>query len=146
MGTVNVVQKHTHKNFNSKVFLIAGQLLYNIVLVSAKHQHESAIVICMSPHSWTSGKKFFIFFYFSNFLSASCGMWDLKFPDRGIKPRPPALEVWHFNHWTAREVPKQFLFTSACPVIASFIGINSYSSFSKWRSLLNNWNASTYQQ
>ena len=49
MGTVNVVQKHTQKNFNSKVFLIAGQLLYNIVLVSAKHQHESAVGIPMSP-------------------------------------------------------------------------------------------------
>ena len=35
-------------------FLIEGQLLYKIVLVSAKHQHESLIGIHMSPHSWTS--------------------------------------------------------------------------------------------
>ena len=32
-------------------FLIEGQLLYRIVLVSAKHQHESAIGIHMSPPS-----------------------------------------------------------------------------------------------
>ena len=31
-----------------KFFLIGGYLLYNIVLVSAIHQHESAIGICMS--------------------------------------------------------------------------------------------------
>ena len=35
-------------------FLIGGELLYNIVLVSAIHQHESAISIHMSPRSWTS--------------------------------------------------------------------------------------------
>jgi len=29
-------------------FLIGGELLYNIVLVSAIYQHESAIGICMS--------------------------------------------------------------------------------------------------
>ena len=29
-------------------------ILYNIMLVSAIHQHESAIGIPMSPHSWTS--------------------------------------------------------------------------------------------
>ena len=32
-------------------FLIGGELLYNIVLVSAIHQHESAISIHMSPRS-----------------------------------------------------------------------------------------------
>ena len=35
-------------------FLIEGQLLYNIVLVSVIHQHESAIIIHMSPSSWIS--------------------------------------------------------------------------------------------
>ena len=34
--------------------VIGGYLLYNIVLVSAIHQHESAIGIHMSPPSWTS--------------------------------------------------------------------------------------------
>ena len=32
---------------------IGGQVLYNIVLASATHQHESAIGIHMSPSSWT---------------------------------------------------------------------------------------------
>ena len=36
------------------LFLIGGQLLYNIVLVSALHQHESAIGTHMSPRSGTS--------------------------------------------------------------------------------------------
>ena len=35
-------------------FLIEGWLLYNIVLVSVIHQHQSAIGIRMSPLSWTS--------------------------------------------------------------------------------------------
>ena len=36
------------------IFLIEGLLLYNIVLVSAVHKHESAIAIHMSPPSWAS--------------------------------------------------------------------------------------------
>ena len=36
------------------LFLIGGYLLYNIVLISAMHQHESAIGIHISPPSWTS--------------------------------------------------------------------------------------------
>ena len=37
--------------FKKKIFLIGGYLLYNIVLVSAIHQHESAIsiYICLLP-------------------------------------------------------------------------------------------------
>ena len=40
--------------FFLNLFLIEGILLYNIVLVSAIHQHESAIGIHMFPPSWTS--------------------------------------------------------------------------------------------
>ena len=36
------------------LFLIGRYLLYNIVWVSAIHQHESAIDICMSLPSWSS--------------------------------------------------------------------------------------------
>ena len=36
------------------LFLIGGQLLYNIVLVSATHPHESALGIQKSPPSWIS--------------------------------------------------------------------------------------------
>ena len=41
-------------NFLIHLFLIKGQLFYNIVLVSSIHQHESAIGIHRSPPSWTS--------------------------------------------------------------------------------------------
>ena len=34
----------------------------------------------------------------------ACSLWDL-IPWPGIKPKPPALEVWSLSHWTAREVP-----------------------------------------
>ena len=37
--------------FNFNLFLSGGYLLYNIVLVSAMYQHESAIGIHMSPPS-----------------------------------------------------------------------------------------------
>ena len=40
--------------FLINLFLIGGELLYNIVLVSAIHQRESARGIHMSPLSWTS--------------------------------------------------------------------------------------------
>ena len=36
------------------LFLIGGWLLYNVVLFSATHQHESAIGIHTSPPSWAS--------------------------------------------------------------------------------------------
>ena len=36
------------------LFLIGGWLLYNVVLFSATHQHESAIGLHMSPPSWAS--------------------------------------------------------------------------------------------
>ena len=34
--------------------------------------------------------------------------WGILVPGLGIKPIPPALEVWSLNHWTAREVPNMF--------------------------------------
>ena len=39
--------------FNLNLFLIGGWFLYNM-LVSVKHQHESAIGICKSALSWVS--------------------------------------------------------------------------------------------
>ena len=40
--------------FFLNLFLIGGQLLYSIVLLSAIHQHESVMSIHMSPPLWTS--------------------------------------------------------------------------------------------
>ena len=31
------------------------------------------------------------------------GIW---FSDQGLKPSPPALGAWSFDHWTTREVPE----------------------------------------
>ena len=33
-------------------------------------------------------------------------------PQLGIEPRPPAVEVWSSNHWTAKEFPRFFCFVS----------------------------------
>ena len=33
----------------------------------------------------------------------SCSMWDIV-PWSEVKPRPPALGVWHLSHWTIMEV------------------------------------------
>ena len=34
--------------------------------------------------------------------------YEIFVPQPGIEPVPPALEVWSFNHWTARKVPTSF--------------------------------------
>ena len=41
-------------NFFFNLFLIGGQLLYNVMLVSAIYQYQSAICIHVSAPSWTS--------------------------------------------------------------------------------------------
>ena len=45
---------YLYRYFFYSLFLIKGLLHYGIVLMSAIHQQESAIVIHMSPASWTS--------------------------------------------------------------------------------------------
>ena len=47
-------------------------------------------------------------------LGLSCGIWDLV-PWPGIEPEPPALGVWHLNHWTTREVLHCLLFEATFP-------------------------------
>ena len=32
-------------------------------------------------------------------------MWDLKFPNQGLKPPAPAVEAWSLNHWATKGVP-----------------------------------------
>ena len=43
-----------------------------------------------------SGMDFFCFCF-----ALPCDLWDLSSP--GIEPRPPAMETWNPNHFTARE-------------------------------------------
>ena len=60
-----MIRNHKSSHVPLKIFLnfflIEGQLLYHIVLVSAIHQHESAIGIhtekAMAPHSSTLAWK-----------------------------------------------------------------------------------------
>ena len=40
-------------------------------------------------------------------------MQDLV-PWPGIKPMPPALEVWSLNHWTSREIPMYWALILFC--------------------------------
>ena len=42
---------------------------------------------------------------------AACG---ILVPRPGIEPKPPALEVWSLNHWTAREVQGGILMGGLC--------------------------------
>ena len=55
------------------------------------------------PNSGSHSTSFFFFFWP---LGLACG---ILVPQPGIEPRPPAVEVWSPNHWTAREVPGLFL-------------------------------------
>ena len=87
------------------LFLIGGKLLYNVVLVSAIQQHESAIGIQMSPPFGTSlppptlstppgchgapGLSSLHHTADSHLLIPIPFSRDL--PDPGIKPRSPAL-------------------------------------------------------
>ena len=71
-------------------------------------------LLCASHHG--DRRVFYSFFFFlfltmahlKNtfffFFAMPCIMWDLNSPTR-IKSAPPAEEVWHLNHGTAREVP-----------------------------------------
>ena len=50
------------------------------------------------------------FFFFFLPHHTACG---ILVPWPGIKPMPPALEVWSLNHWTARDFPKMIHFNTA---------------------------------
>lgn len=55
------------------------------------------------------GKYIFLlkirFSYFIKTFFFGGSMWDLKFPNLGLNPEPPALAAWRLNHWIAEEVP-----------------------------------------
>ena len=56
--------------------------------------------------NFLTSEKLIISFFFFFFHAAAC---EISFPQPGIEPLPPAVEVWRPNHWTTREVPN-FLF------------------------------------
>ena len=43
------------------------------------------------------------------FFAAPCLTCRILVPWPGVRPSPPVVEVWSFNHWTAREIPVLFL-------------------------------------
>ena len=49
----------------------------------------------------------FLFF----FLAAPRGMWDLSFLTRD-QACAPASEAWSPKHWTAREVPRMWIYAA----------------------------------
>ena len=64
------------------------------------------------PYSKTEKKKkklTKLFFFFSIFWLQ--GMWNLSSTTKDWT-LSRALKAWHLNHWTAREIPKLFLFSS----------------------------------
>ena len=74
----------------------------------------------------------FYFYYFFIFWPhrAACG---ILVPQPGVRPGPPALEVWSLNHWTTREVPDLIVFNSLictmrCPklIYISHLGAGVY--------------------
>ena len=83
-------------------FLIGGQLLYNIVLVSAIHLLESAIGICMYPPSWNSFSPPIPFHHCSsNTLSVTAMRgrpWDWVWirARGGLTPSDPERSLFNF--------------------------------------------------
>ena len=47
-----------------------------------------------------------IYTYFFWLRPVACG---ILVPQPGTEPMPPAVEAWSLNHWTAREVPHEYL-------------------------------------
>ena len=52
---------------------------------------------------WNTKESLFLFFFLA--ANAAC---RILVPQPGIKPVPPTMEVQSLNHWTAREVLRQF--------------------------------------
>ena len=61
----------------------------------------------------------YIFFGGGPTLHVACG---ILVPRPGIEPRPPAVEAWSLNHWTAREVPHTPYFSRRIRFLLSELG------------------------
>lgn len=47
--------------------------------------------------------------FFKYFILWPCSMWNLSFPNPGLDPAPPTLDMQSINHWTAREISPQII-------------------------------------
>ena len=70
----------------------------------------------------------FFFFFWPSLVA--CG---ILVPRPGIKPVPPAVEVWSLHHWTSREVP---------PCLFVLLLLTSLLGQNLLHSLLANWPSS----
>ena len=66
-----------------------------------------------SHHTRSVCKNQLFFFFFPVFWPCQHGMRDhSSLP--GMKPMPPAMEVWCLNHWTTREAPYDPFWVNFC--------------------------------
>ena len=95
--------------FKNVFFLIFNWrvMTYNIVMVSAIHQHESAMGMHMSPPSWTPS-HYYLFIYFFTFWPC-CMACGILVPQPGIEPTSLALGAWSLSRRTTREFALLFL-------------------------------------
>ena len=100
------VTQHSHLCFNSHCTWMQS---FAVILVPLCDFSFSWWCVCVCIF-WL----IFIFFFFFWPCRVACG---ILVPWPGIKPVPPAVEVWSPNHWTAREVPR-FLFLKEIPVFS----------------------------
>ena len=65
----------------------------------------------MLHHIFTLQNSFFFFklFIYLFILWPRREACEILVPQPGIEPGPPALGAWSLNHWSAREVPAEFL-------------------------------------
>ena len=69
---------------------------------------KSSVLQFHHLNSWdNTGSQYKIYFFFFRPHHAGCRILVHR---PGIKPSPPSVEAWSFNHWTAREIPQIFIF------------------------------------
>ena len=73
--------------------------------------------------------------FFFQSCHTACG---ILVPRPGIKPMPPAVDAWSLNHWTAREVPRNFFFFFniwLCCVFVAMCGLSLVAASGDYSSL-----------
>ena len=85
------------------LFVTMWMDLEDIILGKIAHSQKNAY------STWGLKEIFFKYLFIFIYLAVLClsyDLWDLV-PWPGIEPRPPALGVQSFSHWTTREVPEK---------------------------------------